>query len=205
MRRLRFCDERARGCAPLLDRPWRPVKAPMPSLPANWYGTWCEKVLPRSIHPSSSASCPARRRASWMTVPVRALRIAESFSACCPARTKRSCRGVAAAAFACAVQPVANSCNLPRVALAGTAYAVLGRVQVTALFVSFPPPARSALSLSRSRHGDDRTGAFTVGRRRRRVGVARRNRTEGVPFVINAAAAGTRAHVRMSLTRHEGR
>lgn len=55
-----------------------------------------------------------------------------------PRRTKRSCRGVAAAAFACAVQPVANSCNLPRVALAGTAYAVLGRVQVTALFVSFP-------------------------------------------------------------------
>lgn len=159
----------------------------------------CERASkgPRAAARSAMASGQsahaiiARRRASWMTVPVRALRVAESFSACCPARTKRSCRGVAAAAFACAVQPVANSCNLPRVALAGTAYAVLGRVQCRSLRCLCPSPTGP-----RSRHGDDRTGAFTVGRRRRRVGVARRNRTEGVPFVINAAAAGTRAHVR---------
>ena len=102
--RLRLCDcERAsKGPAgSRLDRPRRPVNAPMPSLPANW----CEKPfapIRRSIHP-----CPAPRatkptvdgRAVLRSAPLRAFRVAKIILGVLPrtaVRRAKSCRDAAA-------------------------------------------------------------------------------------------------------------
>ena len=202
--RLRLCERASKGPAgSRLDRPRRPVNAPMPSLPANW----CEKPfapIRRSIHPCPAPRCTRRRnetdRGRTCRAPLRFARSAsqKSFSACCPAPQSAEPK-------AAVTRPPAHACvcGCSRSGVVACIYRArrrhcahraraAGHHCVGA--VCFPFPHRRAPGMSLA------TAAGGVG-----SASQSQNRTEeGVPFVINAAA-GTRTRMSMTPHGHGGR